>query len=77
MVIPGLRADYRRVTEHFAGDSEEPPRLAWLSGTLIAVISRRINGYLWKNFFISTLKGLLLTQKEFFTKLYSVPIPHT
>ena len=45
MVILDLRVDYRRVTEHSAGDSEESPWLAWLSGTLIAVISRRINGY--------------------------------
>ena len=40
MVILDNRVDYQRVTEHFAGDSEEPPRLAWLSGTLIAEIGR-------------------------------------
>ena len=46
--IPNLRADYWRVTEHYACASEETLWLAWLSRIPIAAISRRING----NYFI-------------------------
>ena len=66
MVIPDCRADYRRVTEHFAADSEEPARLAWLSGTQIAALSRRINGYhvqeiMFKGIFILAIYRALLS----------------
>ena len=43
--VPHLRLSYQRVTEHFAGPSEEGARLAWLSGIQIAATSCRINRY--------------------------------